>query len=40
MQVNVLKSVARMKKRGGGIQTDKIVRQYLEALGMWHGYSG
>ena len=34
MQVNVLKSVATMRKRGGGIRTDLIGRQWLDALGM------
>ena len=30
----------RKKKRGGGIRTDQIDKQCLDALGMWHGCSG
>ena len=37
MQLNLFKNVTRMTKTGGGVRTDKICRQYLDALGMSHG---
>ena len=34
MQVNVLRNITRMTKRGGDIRTDQIGSQYPDALGM------
>ena len=37
MQVNILKSVTRVTKRGGGIRTDLAGRQCLDASVKWRG---